>query len=75
MDINNNNLLDKDYNNFYEGEGLNMEKLKNIVIKKRIKGANLKEKIFIKLFPKLCIKLYRKGMLDCFNYYNKNGTF
>lgn len=32
---------------------------------------NWKEKIIVRIFKKTCIKLYRMGMLDCFNYYNK----
>lgn len=35
------------------------------------KELNLKERIVLKLFKKTCIMFYRKGMSDCFNFYNK----
>lgn len=35
------------------------------------KELNLKERIVLKLFKKICIMFYRKGMSDCFNFYNK----
>lgn len=45
------------------------------VVNEIVKGLNWKEKIITKIFKSTCIKLYRKGMIDCFNYYNKDGTF
>lgn len=68
------NPFDKDYNSIYERGGLYMEETK-VTLKRLTKKSNWKDKIFVKIFPKICIKLYRKGMADCFNYYNKNGTF
>jgi len=68
------NPFDKDYNSIYERGGLYMEETK-VTLKRLTKKSNWKEKIFVKIFRKTCIKLYRKGMADCFNYYNKNGTF
>lgn len=32
---------------------------------------NFRERIVLKLFKKTCIMFYRKGMSDCFNFYNK----
>lgn len=68
------NPLTKDYNSVYEREGLYMKETK-VILEKLEKQSNWKVKIFVKTFPKTCIKLYRKGMVDCFNYYNKHGTF
>lgn len=49
--------------------------MKNVILKEIKKDLNWKLKIFVKIFPETCIKLYRKGIADCFNYYNKDGTF
>ena len=68
------NLLSKDYNSDYEREGLYMKETK-VILERLKKQLNWKLKIVVKIFPKTCIKLYRKGMADCFNYYNKDGTF
>ena len=68
------NPLHKDYNNIYKRGGLNMEERK-VVLEKLTKHLNWKNKLFVRLFPNTCIKLYTKGMKDCFNYYNKDGTF
>lgn len=48
---------------------------KNIVFEEATKGLNWREKIIARMNYNICIKIYRKGMLDCFNYYNKDGTF
>lgn len=56
---------------FYEREGLVMKKTKDIVLKEIIKGLNWREKIIVRIFPKTVIKVYRKGMAECFNYFNK----
>ena len=32
---------------------------------------NWKEKIIVKIFTKTFKKVYKLGMIDCFNYYNK----
>lgn len=32
---------------------------------------NWKERMVLKLFKGICIMFYRKGMSDCFNFYNK----
>ena len=53
---------------------LDMEE-KKVVLKELEKKLNWKARIFVKVFPNTCVNLYRKGMIDCFNYYNKNGTF
>lgn len=41
------------------------------VYKELKKQLNWRERMVLKLFKKICIMLYRKGMLDCFNFYNK----
>ena len=70
---NNNLLLTKDsYNRYFdESDGLVMKKTKDIVLNKVLNGLSLKERILVKMFPKTFSKVYRKGMIECFNYYNK----
>ena len=34
-------------------------------------GGGIWNKIFFMLFKKKIIRIYRKGMIDCFNYLNK----
>lgn len=41
------------------------------IIEEIEKDLNRKEQVIVKIFKKLFIKVYRKGMIDCFNYYNK----
>lgn len=41
------------------------------LLKELNEELNWKERIVLKLFKKICIMFYRKGMLDCFNFYNK----
>ena len=36
-----------------------------------IKKLNIKEKIVVKIFKKTFKRVYKLGMIDCFNYYNK----
>lgn len=67
------NPLSKDCN-FYERGGLYMKE-KRIILKEIKKNMNWKFKLFVNTFPNMAITLYRKGMLDCFKYYNKDGTF
>lgn len=64
------NLLNKN-NDFYEREGLSMRKTEDIVLNKVLNGLSLKERILVKIFSKTFSKVYRKGMIECFNYYNK----
>lgn len=54
-----------------EREGLFMRKTKNIILNEEIKELNLKERFIIKVFGKTFEKVYRLGMIRCFNYYNK----
>lgn len=49
--------------------------MKDVVVDEIVKGLNWKEKVIVKICRNTCMKLYRKGMIDCFNYYNKDGTF
>lgn len=70
---NNHNFFNK-YCSFYKKEGLKLEESK-IILEELKQHLNWKSKIFVNIFPKMSITLYRKGMADCFNYYNKNGTF
>lgn len=44
---------------------------KDVVLNEVIKELNWKERIAVKFLKKICIKIYRKGMVDCFNYLNK----
>lgn len=46
-----------------------MEKESILKIQKEL---NLKERILFKIFTKTFYKFYRRGMVDCFNFYNKN---
>ena len=68
------NPLKVNYKIYKRGSELYMEETK-VVLDELSKNLNWKNKIFIRIFPKTCIKLYRKGMVDCFKYYNKDGTF
>lgn len=75
-----NSTIRKDYSplskdcNIYERGGLYMKE--KIVISKEIKkNISWKSKLFVNMFPNTAIMLYRKGMVDCFKYYNKDGTF
>lgn len=43
---------------------------KNRVLDEVTKGLSLKEKMVIAIFKDLFYYVYRKGMIDCFNYYN-----
>ncbi len=76
-----NNIISKDYNplnkdkGFYEREGLPMEEKRDLELEEVMKELNLEEREFVEKYPKECIRLYKKGMIDCFNYYNKDGTF
>ena len=70
---NNNLLLTKDSYNRYFGEsgGLVMKKTKVIVLNRVLNVLSFKEKILVRMFSKTFSKVYRKGMIECFNYYNK----
>lgn len=48
-----------------------MNKTKNIILDEVMEGTNWKEKIIISIFQKTFIKIYRKGMARCYNYFNK----
>lgn len=48
-----------------------MEKENKLLIKELMKELSWKERIVIKVFREICIKIYRKGMLDYFNFINK----
>lgn len=69
------NPLSKDYNKSYERGGLFMEETEDIVLKEILKGLNLKERNFVEEHIEICKKIYRKGMINSFNYQNKDGTF
>ena len=70
-----NNIIKEDYNllkvNKSEREGLSVRESKDVVIKDIEKGLTLEEKQLVREYSDICIKLYRNGMIDCFNYYNK----
>ena len=44
--------------------------MKDVVLKEVISELNWKERIIIAIFKDLFCYVYRKGMVDCFNYYN-----
>lgn len=48
-----------------------MKKTKVIVLNRVLNGLSFKEKILVRMFSKTFSKVYRKGMIECFNYYNK----
>lgn len=45
--------------------------MKDVVLNEVIKELNWRERIVVKIFNKLFYYAYRKGMVDCFKYYNK----
>lgn len=45
--------------------------MRDVVLEEIKKELNWKEKVVVSVFKKVFIKMYRKGMVDCFNYYNK----
>ena len=45
--------------------------MKDVVLNEFKKELTLKERIRVKIFGNLFYYAYRKGMLDCFKYYNK----
>ena len=49
--------------------------MKDVVLNEVKKELNWKERIIIKIFGNLFYYVYRKGMIDCFKYYNKQYFF
>lgn len=45
--------------------------MKNVVLKEICKDLKWRERITIRIFGKLFYYVYKKGMTDCFKYYNK----
>ncbi len=45
--------------------------MKDVVLKEIKKELNWKERIILALFGDLFYSIYRKGMTDCYKYYNK----
>ena len=45
--------------------------MKDIILNEVKKELNWRERIIIKIFSNLFYYVYRKGMIDCFKYYNK----
>lgn len=43
----------------------------NVMENEVLNDLNLREKIVVKIFAKTFKKVYKLGMIDCFNYYNK----
>ena len=69
--------LNKD-KNYYKGDGLYMIKInegKDVTLKKLVEGLTENEKNIVMEFSNIFKKVYQKGMVDCFNYYNKDSTF
>lgn len=52
-----------------EREGLNMEETK-VILNELKKELNFKERVLMKIFSKTFKKVYRVGMIKCFNFYN-----
>lgn len=70
VDLNFNRL--SSYNRYTkERGGLFMGKTKDIILNEEMKKLNFKERFIIKIFGKTFEKIYRLGMVRCFNYYNK----
>lgn len=44
---------------------------RDVVLNVVMKELGLKEKIIVAIFKKIFYYVYRKGVADCFNYYNK----
>ena len=55
--------------NFYTKEGLYF--MKDVVLNEVKKELSFRERIIVKIFGNLFYYAYRKGMIDCFKYYNK----
>ena len=55
--------------NFYTKEGLYF--MKDVVLNEMKKELSFRERIIVKIFGNLFYYAYRKGMIDCFKYYNK----
>lgn len=45
--------------------------MRDVVLDEVMKELNFIERIIIKIFGNLFYYAYRKGMIDCFKYYNK----
>ena len=45
--------------------------MKDVVLNEVKKELNWRERIVVKIFGNLFYYAYRKGMVDCFKYYNK----
>ena len=54
----------------YEREGLYMIEIK-VILEEFEEKLNTKERVLAKIFKKTFVKVYRLGMLSCFNYFNK----
>ena len=60
------NLLNKNYE-FYEREEFVMKETEDIVLSEIFKGLNKTEKIKVRLFSKIFIKVYKLGIMYGFN--------
>ena len=60
------NLLNKN-KNFYEREELFVKKIEKVILKEIMKELNKGERIKVKLFSKLFIKVYKLGITNGFN--------
>lgn len=47
------------------------DNMKDVALDEVMKELNFIERIIIKIFGNLFYYAYRKGMIDCFKYYNK----
>ncbi len=60
------NLLNKN-DDFYEREGFVMKETEDIVLNEILKGLNKTERIKVRLFSKIFIKVYKLGITYGFN--------
>ena len=42
-----------------------------VILEELEEKLNTKERVLAKIFKKTFVKVYRLGMLSCFNYFNK----
>lgn len=62
--------LDSCSRHIYESEGLFMKETK-VIYNDLKEELTIKERIIVKIFKGTFNKIYKLGMIKCFNYYNK----
>lgn len=51
---------------------MNKTNVEQNVMEEVLKDCNFYERVIVKVHPKTCIKIYKKGLQDGFNWNNKN---